>query len=181
MSINTKKIYLALSVLGKDNLGIICNLSKMIADYNCSIEDGRMTVLGGEFAAILLIEGKWNALAKLESALPDFGKQQGLTIVAKRTGEREPPRALVPYAVDVFSLDRPGIIGNLSKFFADHVINIEDIVSSSYVDPRTDTQVCSVHMTVGIPGDVHIASLRDEFMDYCDDLNLDASLEPIKI
>jgi glycine cleavage system transcriptional repressor len=35
-------------------------------------------------------------------------------------------------------------------------------------------------MTVGIPADIHIAGLREEFMDYCDDLNLDAVLEPLK-
>jgi glycine cleavage system transcriptional repressor len=38
----------------------------------------------------------------------------------------------------------------------------------------------AVHMTVGIPADMHIAALREEFMDYCDGLNLDAVLEPLK-
>jgi glycine cleavage system transcriptional repressor len=38
----------------------------------------------------------------------------------------------------------------------------------------------SVHMSVGIPADIHIAALRDEFMDYCDTFNLDAVIEPIK-
>ena len=45
---------------------------------------------------------------------------------------------------------------------------------------HTGTPMFSVHMSVGIPADIHIAALRDEFMDYCDALNLDAVIEPIK-
>jgi glycine cleavage system transcriptional repressor len=35
-------------------------------------------------------------------------------------------------------------------------------------------------MTVGIPSNIHIATLREEFMEFCDAMNLDAVLEPIK-
>ena len=38
----------------------------------------------------------------------------------------------------------------------------------------------ALHMTIGIPGDASIASVRGEFMDFCDDLNLDAMLAPVK-
>jgi glycine cleavage system transcriptional repressor len=36
----------------------------------------------------------------------------------------------------------------------------------------------AVQMTIGIPRSVHVATLREEFMDYCDDNNLDAVIEP---
>lgn len=176
-----KKTYLVISALGKDRPGIVSALSKIIAEHDCNIEDSRMTVLGGEFAAMLLVEGKWNTLAKVENALPELEKQMGLTIAIKRTGERESVRALIPYAVDVVSMDHPGIVNSLAHFFAERDINIEDMVTSSYAAPHTGTQMFSVHITVGIPANVHIATLRDEFMDYCDDLNLDSVLEPLKI
>jgi glycine cleavage system transcriptional repressor len=38
----------------------------------------------------------------------------------------------------------------------------------------------SVHLTVDIPADIQIATLREEFMDFCDQLNLDAIIEPLK-
>jgi glycine cleavage system transcriptional repressor len=38
----------------------------------------------------------------------------------------------------------------------------------------------SVIMTVGVPPNVHIATLRGDFLDYCDDLNLDATFEPVR-
>ena len=69
---------------------------------------------------------------------------------------------------------------NLAGFFADRNINIEDMATSTYAAAHTGTPMFSVHMTVGIPADMHIGALREEFMDYCDGLNLDAVLEPLK-
>jgi glycine cleavage system transcriptional repressor len=175
-----QKTYLVISALGEDHPGIVNQISKTVLEHGCNIEDSRMTVLGGEFAAILLVEGKWNTLAKIENALPELERQLGMTIISKRTGERATGKNLLPYAVDVVSMDHPGIVNNLAGFFADRKINIEDMATTSYAAAHTGTTMFSVHMTVGIPADMHIAGLREEFMDYCDGLNLDAVLEPIK-
>ena len=38
----------------------------------------------------------------------------------------------------------------------------------------------SVYMVVLVPTRIHIAALREEFLDLCDQMNLDAILEPLK-
>ena len=68
----THKTFLVISAVGADHPGLVNDLSRSILEYGCNIEDSRMTVLGGEFAAILLVEGKWNTLAKVENALPEL-------------------------------------------------------------------------------------------------------------
>ena len=176
----TQKTFLVISILGEDHPGIVNQVSKVILEHGCNIEDSRMTVLGGEFAAMLLVQGKWNTLAKVENALPELERQLGMTILSKRTGERATGKNLLPYAVDVISMDHPGIVNNLAGFFAERNINIEDMATSTYAAAHTGTPMFSVRMTVGIPSDLHIAMLREEFMDYCDSLNLDAVLEPLK-
>lgn len=176
----TPNSFLVISALGKDRPGIVNALSKKILDDGCNIADSRMTVLGGEFAILLLVEGQWNTLAKLENALPELEQELDLTIITKRTEERAPSSNLLPYAVDVVAMDHPGIVNHLAEFFSQRNINIEDMMTSSYAAPHTGTPMFAVHMNVGIPSDLHIAALRDEFMDYCDGLNLDAVLEPVK-
>ncbi len=177
---SSKNNYLVISALGKDHPGIVNTLTKTILNHGCNIVDSRMTVLGGEFAALIMVEGQWNKLAKVEGAIPELENQLGMTIIARRTQERGPDRNLLPYAVEVVAMDHPGIVNNLAGFFAGHDINIEDLVTTSYAAAHTGTPMFSVQMTVGIPSDIHIGSLREEFMDYCDALNLDAVLEPIK-
>lgn len=164
----------------KDQPGIVKALSKKILDEGCNITDSRMTVLGGEFAILLLIEGPWNTLAKLESAVPDLQNDLGLTIICKRTEGRARSNNLLPYMVEVVSMDHPGIVNQLAEFFSERNINIEDMVTANYSAAHTGTPMFSVHLSVGIPSEIHIAVLREEFMDYCDALNLDAVIEPIK-
>jgi glycine cleavage system transcriptional repressor len=38
----------------------------------------------------------------------------------------------------------------------------------------------SVQMIIQVPSRLHVAHLREEFLDYCDSTNLDAILEPVK-
>lgn len=174
------KNYLVISALGKDRPGIVDQLSKTILEDGGNIVDSRMTVLGGEFAILLMVEGNWNSLAKLETAIPELEQRLALTIISKRTEQRTAASNLLPYAVDVVSMDHPGIVHHLASFFSQRNINIEDMSTTSYAAAHTGTPMFAVHMSVGIPGNIHIAALRDDFMDFCDTMNLDAVLEPIK-
>lgn len=175
-----KNSYLVMSALGRDRVGIVDQISRAIFEQDCSITDSRMTVLGGEFAILVLIEGPWNKLAKLEDQVEELQTRHELTIVTKRTEQRPTEANLLPYAVDVVALDHPGIIYNLASFFSQRGINIEDMTSATYSAAHTGTSMFSVHMSVGVPAKIQISALRDEFMDFCDAMNLDAVLEPIK-
>ncbi len=172
--------YLVISAVGEDRPGLVDRISRCILDHEGSIADSRMTVLGGEFAIILLVSGNWNSIARLETALPALGEELGMVITTRRTASRETARDLLPYAVDVVALDNPGIVHRLANFFSRRSINIQDLATSSYAAPHTGTPMFAVHMTVDVPASTHIASLREEFMDFCDQLNLDAVIEPAK-
>ena len=71
----TQKNFLVISALGKDRPGIVDQLSKLVLEHDCNIADSRMTVLGGEFAILLMVEGNWNTLSKLEDTLPTMEQQ----------------------------------------------------------------------------------------------------------
>ena len=172
--------YLVITASGEDKVGLVDRLTNRIAESGCSIAESRMSVLGGQFALIMLLSGPWNALSKLESQLEPLGDQLGLTIVHKRTRRRERAQPAVPYRVEVVAMDHPGIVHKLSAFFARNGINIEELQTDTYPAPHTGTPMFSVTITVGVQADVHIPTLRGDFLDYCDDLNLDAIFEPVQ-
>ena len=171
---------LVISALGDDRPGIVNDLSAAILEYGCSIADSRMSVLGGEFALILLVSGNWDSVARLEGALPALGDRFGLLITFKRTEKRKSDKPLIPYDLEVVSMDHPGIVHDIADFMSARHINIETLETEAYSAAHTGTPMFSLNMRVSVPGDTHIASLRDEFGEFCDDLNLDAVLEPAK-
>ena len=176
-SSNLKK-HLVISALGKDRPGIVNQLSRAVLDAGCNIEDSRMTVLGGEFALILLVSGAWNAIAKLEGQAKALEKKLDLTVVAKQTEPRPSRQSMVPYVVDVVVMDHPGIVHDVAEFFSSREINIEDLNTWTYAAAHTGTPMFSMNMTISIPADLNIGRLRDEFTRFCDEQNLDATIEP---
>lgn len=153
-------------------------LSKSVLDCGCNVADSRMTVLGGEFALLLMVSGNWDAIAKLEALLPAAEEQLDLTILYKRTTPKDSNEDKIPYEVDVVALDHPGIVNEIARFFSEQDINIENLETDCYAAAHTGTQMFSIHMVVSLPADISIAQLRDDFTEFCDNLNLDATLEP---
>jgi glycine cleavage system transcriptional repressor len=172
--------YLVVSALGEDRPGLVKELAAAISESGCSIKDSRMAVLGSEFAMAMLVAGNWNAIAKFESLLPRVSERLGLNVQCRRTQRRTNTTNHIPYAVEVVAIDQAGIVHDVADFFARRDINIEDLYTAAYPAPHTGAPMFSLHMTVGIPSDLAIAAIRGEFMDFCDDLNLDAMLAPVK-
>ena len=172
--------YLVITALGDNSPQLVKSFARAIKDCGCNIVDSHMTVLGNEFTLILMLSGAWDTIAKMEDMLPKLEKQLSLAITSKRT---KPPRAggnLLPYAIDVVSLDHVGVVHDIADFISSNDIGIQDMYTNSYQAAHTGTQMFSLHMTINVPTSISIATLRGDFMDFCDRLNLDAIMEPVK-
>jgi glycine cleavage system transcriptional repressor len=129
---------------------------------------------------MLMLSGTWDAIAKIESMLPRLENQLQIKTLAQRTEPRRREGDLMPYAIEVVSVDQLGIVHDITQFFAQRDIGIEEMFSGSYAAAHTATPMFSLHMTISVPTNLSIAGLRGEFMDFCDHLNLDAIMEPVK-
>lgn len=159
---------------------MVHDLTRVISDCGGSISESRMAALGSEFAMLLLVGGNWHSLAKLETELKKLAETTGLGIHLKRTEPRAARGDMLPYSVDVVCLDQSGIVAGLSGFFASRGIDIAEVSTRTYPAAHTGAQMFAVQMIVNVPSRIHVAQLREEFMDFCDSLNLDAILEPVK-
>ena len=59
-------------------------------------------------------------------------------------------------------------------------IDIAEVSTRSFPAAHTGAPMFSVQMIINVPSRIHVAHLREEFMEFCDSLNLDAILEPVK-
>jgi glycine cleavage system transcriptional repressor len=142
-----------------------------------------MTELAGECAVYALVEGNWNHIARLETALENLTSRQGWKVRTHRIGETPAvaePEDLIPYAVDVYAPDRVEILHEVVSFFVAHGVHIHDAAVSRYPAPLSGSALFTAHLAVKIPADVRVISLRDEFLDFCDHHHLDGIMEPIK-
>lgn len=152
----------------------------MILSCGGNIEESRMTTLGSEFAVLMLVSGNWHTLDRLERSLDKIRGDDNLTFAIRPTGERSARDDLMPYVVDVISLDQQGIVFNLANFFAAREIQIADVATRRYAAAHTGAPMFAVQASVNVPSSVNLAQLREEFADLCDRMNLDGILEPVK-
>ena len=168
---------LVISALGADRPGIVDEISNIIYKHSLNIEDSRMTVLGGEFAMLLLVSGEQSSIDAIQTQVNDIGQALQMRLMIKVTSDSAPIENAIPYAVEVTALDHPGIVNNISSFFSQRGINIVNLHTESYSAPHTGTPMFALHMTIGISADTNIAKLRDAFMQACEELNLDAEMK----
>ena len=171
---------IVISALGLDRTGIVEDLTKIILSCDGNIEESRMTTLGTEFAMLLLVSGNWATLNKLENGLKKLEKDKNLTISLRQTNVKNKTKSGMPYSVDIISLDQQGIVFSLAEFFSTLDIEITDVSTRIYSAAYTGSSMFAVQMAINIPENVQISRLREEFLGICDQLNLDAILEPVK-
>lgn len=167
-----------IATIGKDRPGIVDRITAIVHDLNLSIEDSRMTVLGGEFAVLMSVVGGTLPLQRLETKLGKLAEQMDLAFLFRRTDQRKDVEGRVPYTVSVTAMDHPGIVHRVANFFSSQNINIYNLDTVTERAPHTGTPIFSLVMEVEVPPEIRIVELRDSFFYFCDDHDLDGELRP---
>ena len=158
----------------------LLSVTRRIADSGCNLVDSRLATVGRDVSMTALATGSWDAVAKLETMLGRLEREDGLKLNWYRTAAKQSQSNLLPYIVEVVAADKPGILFQLADFFDRQGITIENLQSTRYRAMQTGAEMFSAQVTIGVPADMHIAALRDDFLEFCDHLNLDAIMDPMK-
>ncbi|SJM92595.1 putative Glycine cleavage system transcriptional repressor [Crenothrix polyspora] len=171
---------LAITVLGNNKINFVAELLPAVRDCKCSIMEIRTTRLAQSTAAYMLVQGNWNQIAKFESTLELIQTRLEIKVHTLRPDAKDKGKDCLPYSLETISLDRASVVESITSFLFDREIEIEEITGSCYQAPYIQSSVFSTKFILLIPPQLHLLSLREEFLDFCDQSNIDAILEPIK-
>jgi len=170
---------LVISAVGSDRPGIVEQLAEAITATGCNIEQSRMAQLAGEFAIILRVTGTPEAIACLAEVTDEIEEATGLSLLT-RASEAAPAREALPCRVEVVAMDQPGIVHEVTAFFARRGINIAELATDTYAAPHTGTPMFSLAMTVQLPAGTAPGRLRQAFQAFCDEQGIDGTLEAVR-
>jgi glycine cleavage system transcriptional repressor len=175
------KSHAIVTVIGSDRLGIVDDLTTAILEKHCNIEESRMTVLGGEFAVILLLSGEEQDIDSLMSAAADLEQQLGLSMTIKQTVAPKEHPEMRPYTIEVVSLDTPGIVHSITSLLRQYNINIEDLETDTTAAPWTGAPMFVMRGRISVPASVVLTELREQLELLEAEQNLDVKLNPISV
>ena len=171
---------LAITVLGNRQTHFIEHILPAISRCHCNIVEISLTDLAESSAAYFLIEGNWNHIAKLENIFDSIEKQLKIHIHKTRQDKTSALKTGFPYMLEAMSLDQSNIVLNIASFLSERNIHIVEIKGSRYPAPYIQSPIFSAKFIIIIPSEQRLLQLREDFLDFCDQSNLDAILEPIK-
>lgn len=171
-----------LSAVGRDRPGIVADLAQLVFDCEANLEDSRMTILGNEFAAILLCSG---AAPDLEQRLGAGARklewQNRLTVfIRPLEGQPRPP---VPapgtrlFKIETQGMDRAGIVAGICRALADHRVNIADLHSRSQPSP-SGAALYAMTVLAEVPDSLDPRLLAKALEERGAELGLEVSLAP---
>jgi len=174
--------YATLTAFGPDRPGLVDAISGFIVQCRCNIEDSRMAILGGEFAMLILVSGDAGDMDRLLKEAPRAGETAGLSVLARRTKApfEAAPRDTVPYDVEAFSMDHPGIVHRIAQYLAGRRINIRSLDTRVTNAPVTGQALFSLHATLDIPVQQNVAEIRRDLEKIAGQENIDIDLRPAK-
>jgi glycine cleavage system transcriptional repressor len=177
------KQWFILSAIGRDRPGLVAELAQLVYDSDANLEDSRMTILGTDFAVILLASSSArDAADRMAVGAKRLERDHGLTILLRSLeGERRPP---VPapgtrlYRVEAVGEDRAGIVAGLCRVLADRSVNIAELSTRSRPGPGG-----SPHYELTILAEVadtnDVRELREALEQEGDRLVVDVALLPV--
>jgi len=174
---------LAISVLGDKVENVIAELLSAINVCRCSILDFSASNLTELTSVFVLIDGNWNHIAKLENLLEALSVRFQVQVSLFRPSEsKEVPNVQegVPYTLETISTENKDLLFAVTSFLLERGVVISEIIASLHPAVLFNNQIFSTRFTLLVPPDVRVLSLREEFLDFCDSMNIDAILEPIK-
>lgn len=123
--------HFAVTIIGKDRPGIVADTAEVLYRLGCNVEDSSSTMLGGEYAMILIVSHEKPFTKKqMEEQFAAKCAGIGLSFFIRGLKEDE-VRYSQPQGelclVSVYGSDQPGIVFRITRELADRKVNITDL------------------------------------------------------
>mgnify|MGYP001823492311 CR=1 FL=1 len=173
----TKRYIMA--AFSQDRPGVVADITGLLFENGCNLEDSSMANIMHEFAILLLFSGNGDGLeGKLAEDCRTMEKEKGITayIKAVESEEEKNPEPYSRKTITVEGIDQTGIVYKVSKFLADHHINIENLASQRRLSPESGTALYFMNIKVQVPDGITPASLEEGLSQVGEELNLDIAV-----
>jgi glycine cleavage system transcriptional repressor len=172
--------HFALTIIGRDRPGIVAQVTEILYGLGCNIADSSCTLLGGQFAMILIIshpdftgkESFGDAFNPLE--------ESGLSVflrTLKPGGEKRPDLPGEICMISVYGSDKPGIVFRVTRELGARSINITDLNTKLVGSEKRPVYVMMLEAV--LPATLTVEELEEILQGLKQELQVDISVRSI--
>ncbi len=179
----TKSKKALLTVFGKDRPGIIAEVTGVLFESKCNLEDVSMTILEGEFAMMLILSFVSKTHHEIETRLNRLRSKWNLVFFWKEIdtqlhrGEKH-TQGSTTYLINAIGRDRTGIVYQISKLLADFRLNITDL--NSKILGRGSKALYAMMLEADMPPRFNLSPFRRALDRLSRKLKVEIQIKPLE-
>ena len=169
-----------MTAFGKDRPGIVADISEMIYENHCNLEDSNMGRLADEFTLILLLTGQGDDLEdRLSKDCRRLEREKGISAFIRPLEYRHLPNGngKPTITIGVEGIDQGGIVFKVSRLLAKKQVNIETLASKKKYSPGSGTALYAMEIKATVPDGLSMDALEEELEYLESELHVDISLD----
>lgn len=177
----SQKKWFAMAAIGRDRPGIVADLSECVYSCGCNLEDASMTMLGSEFATLMLVSG---SAADLQERLYEATKrlewERGLTVFLRQVDGPSAAGGGGDWSLSAIGVDKAGIVAGVSRVLADHGVLITDLRGEAKPVAESGTPLYTLQIRMRVPEQCDVSALQSELDRRGSALGIEVSMEPLR-
>ncbi|MGD8250769.1 MAG: ACT domain-containing protein [Desulfobacterales bacterium] len=166
-----------LTAFGKDRPGIVADVTELLFDIGCNLEDSTMTLLGGEFTLILILEApdRDGMGPFLDKSLRRLEREKGLSAFLRPVEPSGEKPAAARHTIRVEGMDQAGIVYRVSRYLAGLAVNITDLKSKRRHMPQSGAALYTMEIHVEVPKTLSLDQFDEGLAAVGEELNVEIS------
>ncbi len=172
-----------MTAFAQDRIGIVADITKIIFDIGCNLEDTEMTQLEDEFALILLFTGEKEGIEdQLSNECRRLEREKGISAFVRELGAEvsKPLKSYTSHRIHAEGEDQAGIVYKISHFLANHSCNILKLHSHKRESPTSGTTIYTVEIDIQVPDKMSPDDLEQGLSDLGNEIHVDLILDEKK-
>lgn len=170
------KTTLVLTVIARDEPGIVQALAQAVAAHGANWEASRMARLGGQFAGLVCVDVERDLAEALMGDLRALESRGLRLVIADTVRPAAAPEARV-VVLELVGNDHPGIVRAISGALAELGVNVEELETDCVDAPMGGHLLFKAWARLTVPSEVTLDRLQDRLEALASDLMVDIKVE----
>lgn len=168
-----------MTAFGKDRPGIVADVTRLLFENECNLDDTTMSMLADEFTLSLLFSSQKEGIEELlAKECRRLELDKGISAFVRPLQPRQPAdrKSYKTCTLHIEGLDQAGIVYKTSQFLADHRLNIVQLESAANATPESGAPIYTMTIHIQVPEDLPFDQLEEDLSEVADELMVDIVL-----
>jgi len=168
-----------MTAFGKDRVGIVADVTRLLYENDCNLEDTTMSMLADEFTLSLLFSSPSADIAEQltkECRRLEMVKEISAFVRPLKAPRAKPARGYKTCTLHIEGLDQAGIVYKTSQFLADHNLNILRLNSTANASPQSGATIYSMDIHIQVPEEISLDDVEEKLVSVADELHVDVMM-----